>query len=49
MSQETDPFVIYGGDKTETQKTDENCPSLGAMVMEDFKLGRTKTCLVRRD
>ena len=46
MSTETDPNVIYGGDPEETTKIDENCPSLGEMVMSDFKLGEDKTAFV---
>lgn len=46
MTAEIDPYVIYGGDPGETTKIDANCPSLGAMVMSDFKLGDEKTCFV---
>lgn len=46
MTQDADPYVIYGGDPGETTKIDANCPSLGAMTMLDFKLGENKTCLV---
>lgn len=44
---ETDPYVIYGGDPGRNTKIDESCPSLGAMVMSDFKLGGNKTCFVK--
>lgn len=47
MTEDTDPNVIYGGDPGETTKVDENCPSLGAMTMLDFKLGENKPCLVK--
>lgn len=46
MTVESDPNVIYGGDPEETTKIDENCPSLGAMALSDFKLGENKTCFV---
>lgn len=47
MTAEIDPYVIYGGDPGETTKIDENCPSLGAMALSDFKLGENKTCFVK--
>ncbi|XP_037050002.1 4-coumarate--CoA ligase 1-like [Bradysia coprophila] len=46
MTTESDPYVIYGGDPTETDKVDADCPSLGAMVMSDFQLGEDKTCFI---
>lgn len=46
MTEVIDPYVIYGGDPGVTTKIDENCPSLGAMAMSDFKLGADKTCFV---
>lgn len=47
MTSETDPYVIYGGDPGKNTKIDDNCPSLGAMVRSDFKLGENKTCFVK--
>lgn len=46
MAIETDPNIIYGGDPEETTKVDENCPSMGFMVLEDLKLGENKPCFV---
>lgn len=46
MTVENDPYVIYGGDPEVSIKIDENCPSLGAMALEDLKLGEDKTCFV---
>lgn len=46
MSEESDPFVLYGGDKGESTRVDPNCPSLGAMAMADFKLGENKPSFV---
>lgn len=43
----SDPYVIYGGDLGKSAKVDEKCPSLGAMVMSDFKFGGNKTCFVK--
>ncbi|KAG4068216.1 hypothetical protein HA402_008857 [Bradysia odoriphaga] len=46
MSTETDPNVIYGGDPEVTTRVDENCPSFGAMVLEDLGLGEDKPCFI---
>lgn len=46
MTSETDPNVIYGGAPEESTKIDENCPSLGSMVISDFKLGEDKKAFV---
>lgn len=46
MTVENDPYVIYGGDPEVNTKIDENCPSLGAMALDDLKLGEDKTCFV---
>ena len=46
MTNESDPNVIYGGDPSETTKVDDDCPSLGAMAIADFKLGGNKTAFV---
>ncbi len=48
MTTENDPNVIYGGDPEVTTRVDEKCPSLGAMVLEDLKLGEDKPCFVSR-
>lgn len=46
MSIENDPNIIYGGDPEETTRIDENCASLGEMVISDFKLGEDKPSFV---
>ncbi|KAG4074567.1 hypothetical protein HA402_005632 [Bradysia odoriphaga] len=46
MSTETDPNVIYGGDPEAITRVDENCPSFGAMVLEDLGLGKDKPCFI---
>ncbi|KAG4075442.1 hypothetical protein HA402_015095 [Bradysia odoriphaga] len=46
MTTESDPYVIYGGDPSETDKVDPDCPSLGAMVMSDLQLGQDKPCFI---
>lgn len=46
MTNESDPNVIYGGDPSETTKVDDDCPSLGAMAIADFKLGGNKTAFI---
>lgn len=43
---ESDPNIIYGGDPEETSRLDEKCPSLGAMMLEDLRLGENKPCFV---
>lgn len=46
MTTESDPYVIYGGEPSETTKVDDDCPSLGAMAMADFKIGDNKACFI---
>lgn len=46
MQSADDPNIIYGGDPEETTKVDENCPSLGDMILSDLKLGENKPSFV---
>lgn len=46
MKSEDDPNVIYGGDPEESTKIDENCPSLGGMIVDDLKQGEKKPSFV---
>lgn len=46
MQVESDPNILYGGDPEEGTGIDENCPSLGFMIMEDLKAGENKPSFV---
>lgn len=46
MQPETDPNIVYGGDPEEGTDIDPACPSLGHMMLNDFKLGDSKRAFV---
>lgn len=46
MQFENDPNVIYGGEPDENTRIDENCASLGQMMISDLKLGGNKRSFV---
>lgn len=46
MKTESDPNIIYGGDPEESTAIDENCPSLGDMILNDLTLGENKPSFV---
>lgn len=46
MQSESDPNIVYGGDPEEECDIDPSCPSLGHLMLNDFKLGENNRVFV---